>query len=68
MIEIKIEKEEIDLNKFWEMFGGMEKLKEKTDIISSKKLMEGKEEITISIPQLYFRGLPFKFRKNDKCG
>jgi len=57
-----ITKEEIDLNKFWEAFGGLEKLKEKTDIVSTEQLLS-KEEIVILIPQLYFRGIPFKFEK-----
>lgn len=65
MIEIKITKEEMDLIKFWEVFGGTEKLKKKTDIISPEQLAESKDEIVITIPQIYFRGLPFRFRKND---
>ena len=60
-IEITITKEEIDVQKFWECVGGLSYLHEKTKQITMEQLEESGLEIYITLPQLYFRGIPFRF-------
>ena len=66
-------KEEINFEKFGEVFGGLDVLAKKVNSISNSysedewrnPLKKNKEKIIIEIPQIYFRGIPFIFKNEN---